>query len=163
MGMNTNLKGDNFFKIFDNKMENKKVPELRAEAKRLGSKRSSLLRKQDIIELISNILDHPVPEIDASLRSPTRYVLVRPRVEINQQRKREIKEIQYKIKNPVSSQEEVERERKINEIKETNRESIQLKIRRTASAFKGFARQFRIEGIASLDRENLCKEQSLKF
>ena len=121
------------------------------------------MRKQDIIELISNILDHPVPEIDASLRSPTRYVLVRPQVEINQQRKREIKEIQYKIKNPVSSQEEVERGRKINEIKETNRESIQLKIRRTASAFKGFARQFRIEAIASLDRENLCKEQSLKF
>ena len=152
-----------FFKIFDNKMENKKVPELRAEAKRLGSKRSSRLRKQDLIELISNILDHPVPEIDAPLRSPTRYVLVRPQVEINQQRKREIKEIQYQIKNPVSSQEEVERERKINEIKETNRESIQLKIRRTASAFKDFARQFRIEGIASLDRENFCKEQSLKF
>ena len=38
MGMNANLKGD--YKIFDNKMENKKVPELRAEAKRLGSKRS---------------------------------------------------------------------------------------------------------------------------
>ena len=47
MGMNKNLKDDNFFfLIFYNKMENKKVPELRAEAKRLGSKRSSRLRKQ---------------------------------------------------------------------------------------------------------------------
>ena len=34
-------------------MENKKVPELRNKAKRLGLKRYSRLRKQDLIELFS--------------------------------------------------------------------------------------------------------------
>ena len=44
--------------------------------------------------MISNILDHPVPEIDAPLLTPTRYVPVRPRVEVNEQRRREIREIE---------------------------------------------------------------------
>ena len=64
-------------------MEDMNVPELRAEAKRLGLKRYSRPRKQDLIRLISSagqILDQPVPEIDASLLTPTRYFLVRPRV-----------------------------------------------------------------------------------
>ena len=72
-------------------MENKKVPEIRpGKAKRLGFK------KQDLIELISSdsqIFDHPVLEIDATLLTPKRYVLrkspssksfpVRPQVEVN--------------------------------------------------------------------------------
>ena len=74
-------------------MENKKVPELRAETKRLGLKRYSRLRKQDLIDLISNVLDHPVLEIDASLLTSTTDVLVRPRVEVNEQRRREIRQI----------------------------------------------------------------------
>lgn len=75
-------------------MENKKVPELRAETKRLGLKRYSRLRKQDLIDLISNVLDHPVLEIDASLLTSTTDVLVRPRVEVNEQRRREIRQIE---------------------------------------------------------------------
>ena len=56
-------------------MENKKVPEIRPEAKRLGFKKYSRLRKQDLIELISSgsqIFDHPVLEIDATLLTPKR-------------------------------------------------------------------------------------------
>ena len=78
-------------------MENKKVPEIRPEAKRLGLKKYSWLRKQDLIEFISSgsqIFDHPVLEIDATLPTPKRYVLrnspssksfpVRPQVEVNE-------------------------------------------------------------------------------
>lgn len=42
-------------------MENWNVNELKAEAKRLGLKKYSSLRKQELIELISNIIDHPIP------------------------------------------------------------------------------------------------------
>ena len=72
-------------------MENKKVPELIAETKWLELKRNSRLRKQDLIDLISDVLDHPVLEIDASLLTSTTDVLVRPRVEVNEQRRREMK------------------------------------------------------------------------
>ena len=85
-------------------MKDEKVPAVRAEAKRLTLKRYSRLRKQDLIELISNILDYPVPEIDAPVLTPTRYVTlrgpnsmsfpVRPQVEVNEQRRREIREIE---------------------------------------------------------------------
>lgn len=75
-------------------MENKKVPELRPETKWLELKRSSRLRKQDLIDLISDVLDHPVLEIDASLLTSTTDVLVRPRVEVNEQRRREIRQIE---------------------------------------------------------------------
>lgn len=75
-------------------MENKKAPELRAETKRLGLKRNSRLRKQDLTDLISDVLDHPVLEIDASLLTSTTDVLVRPRVEVNEQRRREIRQIE---------------------------------------------------------------------
>ena len=62
----------NFLKI---KMENKKGSRIiRAGAKPPGVKRDLILRKQDLIGLISNILDHPVPNIDAPVLMPTRYV-----------------------------------------------------------------------------------------
>ena len=62
----------NFLKI---KMENKKGSRIiRAEAKPPGVKRDLILRKQDLIGLISNILDHPVPNIDVPVLMPTRYV-----------------------------------------------------------------------------------------
>ena len=54
-----------------------------------------------------------------------------------------------KPKIKVSSPEEVERVRKISEIKDSNRKSTQLRISQKASALRGFARYFRIEGIAS--------------
>ena len=44
--------------------------------------------------MISDVLDHPVLEIDASLLTSTTDVLVRPRVEVNEQRKREIRQIE---------------------------------------------------------------------
>ena len=61
-------------------MENRKGSRIiRAGAKPPGVKRDLILRKQDLIGLISNILDHPVPNIDAPVLMPTRYV--RPRVD----------------------------------------------------------------------------------
>ena len=75
-------------------MENVSVPELRVEAKGLGLERYSKRRKQDLIQWISNIPDYPVPNIYAPLLTPTRYVHARPRVEVNKQRRREIREIE---------------------------------------------------------------------
>lgn len=42
-------------------MENMNVKQLKAEAKRLGLIKHSRLRKQELIELISDIIDQPVP------------------------------------------------------------------------------------------------------
>ena len=95
-------------------MENVSVPELRVEAKGLGLERYSKRRKQALIQWISyipdypvpniyaphltptrsNIPDYPVPNIYAPLLTPTRYVHARPRVEVNKQRRREIREIE---------------------------------------------------------------------
>lgn len=85
-----------------------------------------------MIQWISNIPDHPVSNIDAPLLTPTRYVSVRPRVEVNIQRRREIREIEEMLglrkrqeatrkvipKTKVSSLKEGQRARKIREIKE---------------------------------------------
>ena len=122
-------------------MGNKIVSELRAEAKRLGLKRYSRLRKQDLLNLISSvgqILDHL--EIDAPFLTPTRYVPVKLRLgeSLEQQRRNEIRGIEEVLglrnrpeamaKIKVSSPEEVEQERKFSEIKEINRKSIQLEL-----------------------------------
>ena len=49
----------------------KNLPELKAEAKRLGLKRFSRLKKADLINLIarnsSPILDEEIPEIDSEI------------------------------------------------------------------------------------------------
>ena len=136
----------------------KNLPELKAEAKRLGLKRFSRLKKADLINLIarnsSPILDEEIPEIDSEILKPTKYI--KPRIdedEVNM-RKKEIRELEEMLglrrrriipEIKVWTPKEEKLQRKIRKIKEINRR--RLKIAETASALRGFTRQFRIEGI----------------
>ena len=132
-----------------------KVPELKAEAKRLGLRGYSHMRKPQLISLIagsrtSPILDEINPEINSEILKPTKYVT--PQKEEEQKIKSEIPELEemlglrrrrivipeIKVWNP----EEENLHRKIKEIYRRR-----LRITETASALRGFARQFRIEGI----------------
>ena len=85
-----------YFFIFPIKMD-KNLPELRAEAKRLGLKRFSRLKKADLINLIarnsSPILDEEIPEIDSEILKPTKYI--KPRIDEDEvKRKKEIRELE---------------------------------------------------------------------
>ena len=137
----------------------KKLPELKTEAKRLGLKRYSRLKKAELINLIarnsSPILDEEIPEIDSEILKPTKYI--KPRIDEDEakKRKREIRKLEEMLglKRPghlnpeikVWTPKEENLHRKIRKIKEINRR--RLKITETASALRGFTRQFRIEGI----------------
>ena len=136
----------------------RKLPELKAEAKRLGLKRYSRLKKAELINLIarnsSPILDEEMPEIDSEILKPTKYI--EPRIDEDEanKRKREIRELEEMLglrqrriipEIKVWTPKEENLHRKIRKIKEINRR--RLKITETASALRGFARQFRIEGI----------------
>ena len=59
-------------------MNNMKVPELKAEAKRLGLRGYSHMRKPQLISLIAgsrtSILDEINPEINSEILKPTKYV-----------------------------------------------------------------------------------------
>ena len=135
----------------------KKLPELKTEAKRLGLKRYSRLKKADLINLIarnsSPILDEEIPEIDSEILKPTKY---KPRIDEDEaKRKREIRKLEEMLglKRPGHLNPEIKvwtpkeeiLQRKIRKIKEINRR--RLRIAETASALRGFTRQFRIEGI----------------
>ena len=162
-------------------MDKKKLPELKAEAKRLGLKRYSRLKKAELINLIarnsSPILDEEIPEIDSEILKPTKYI--KPRIDEDEanKRKREIRKLEEMLglKRPghlnpeikVSTPKEENLHRKIRKIKEINRR--RLKITETVSALRGFTRQFRIEGIprhaprefmqmARRDIQNLMRE-----
>ena len=140
----------------------KNLPELKAEAKRLGLKRYSRLKKADLINLLTRnsspilslpILDEEIPEIDSEILKPTKYI--KPRIDEDEvKRKKEIRELEEilglrrrriipEIKVWTPKEEKIQR--KIRKIKEINRR--RLKIAETASALRGFTRQFRIEGI----------------
>ena len=137
----------------------RKLPELKAEAKRLGLKRYSRLKKAELINLIarnsSPILDEEIPEIDSEILKPTKYI--KPRIDEDEanKRKREIRKLEEMLglKQPghlnpeikVWTPKEENLQRKIRKIKEINRR--RLKITETVRALRGFARQFRIEGI----------------
>ena len=137
----------------------RKLPELKAEAKRLGLKRYSRLKKVELINLIarnsSPILDEEIPEIDSEILKPTKYI--KPRIDEDEakKQKREIRKLEEMLglKRPGHLNPEIEvwtpkeenLHRKIRKIKEINRR--RLRIHETVSALKGFARQFRIEGI----------------
>ena len=136
----------------------KKLPELKTEAKRLGLKRYSRLKKAELINLIarnsSPILDEETPEIDSEILKPTKYI--KPRIDEDEaNRKREIRKLEEMLglKRPghlnpeikVWTPKEENVQRKIRKIKEINRR--RLKITETASALRGFTRQFQIEGI----------------
>ena len=135
----------------------RKLPELKAEAKRLGLKRYSRLKKADLINLLtrnsSPILDEEIPEIDSEILKPTKYI--KPRIDEDEvKRKKEIRELEEMLglrrrriipEIKVWTPKEEKLQRKIRKIKEINRR--RLKIAETASALRGFTRQFRIEGI----------------
>ena len=145
-----------YFFIFPIKMD-KNLPELKAEAKRLGLKRYSRLKKADLINLIarnsSPILDEEIPEIDSEILKPTKYI--KPRIDEDEaKRKKEIRELEEMLglrrrriipEIKVWTPKEEKIQRKIRKIKEINRR--RLRIHETASALRGFTRQFRIEGI----------------
>ena len=75
----------------------RKLPELKAEAKRLGLKRYSRLKKAELINLIarnsSPILDEKIPEMDSEILKPTKYI--KPRIDEDEanKRKREIRNL----------------------------------------------------------------------
>ena len=136
----------------------KKLPELKAEAKRLGLKRYSRLKKAELINLLtrnsSPILDEEIPEIDSDILQPTKYI--KPRIDEDKvnKRKKEIRELEEMLglrrrriipEIKVWTPKEEKLQRKIRKIKEINRR--RLRITETASALRGFTRQFRIEGI----------------
>ena len=132
----------------------KKLPELKAEAERLGLKRYSRLKTAELINLIarnsSPILDEEIPEMDSEILKPTKYI--KPRIDEDEaKRKKEIRKVEEMLglKRPpeikVWTPKGENLHRKIRKIKEINRR--RLKITETASALRGFTRQFRIEGI----------------
>ena len=136
----------------------KKLPELRAEAKRLRIKRYSRLKKADLIDLIarnsSPILDEKIPENDSEILKPTKYIKPRIDEDETKKQKREIRKLEEMLglrqrriipEIKVWTPKEENLQRKIRKIKEINRR--RLKITESASALRGFARQFRIEGI----------------
>ena len=93
--LNLFLKNFIFF-ISINEMNNMKVPELRAEAKRLGLRGYGHMRKPQLISLIagspSPILDEINPEINSEILKPTKYVA--PQKEEEQKIKSEIRELE---------------------------------------------------------------------
>ena len=136
----------------------RKLPELKAEAKRLGLKKYSRLKKAELINLIarnsSPILNEEIPEIDSEILKPTKYI--KPRIDEDKvnKRKKEIRELEEMLglrrrriipEIKVWTPKEEKLQRKIRKIKEINRR--RLRITETASALRGFTRQFRIEGI----------------
>ena len=136
----------------------KKLSELKAEAKRLGLKRYSRLKKAELINLIarnsSPILDEEIPEIDSEILKPTKYIKPRIDEDETKKRKREIRKLEEMLglrqrriipEIKVWTPKEENLQRKIRKIKEINRR--RLRITETASALRGFTRQFRIEGI----------------
>ena len=136
----------------------KNLPELKAEAKRLGLKRYSRLKKADLINLLtrnsSPILDEEIPEIDSEILQPTKYIKPRIAEDKVNKRKKEIRELEEMLglrrrriipEIKVWTPKEEKLQRKIRKIKEINRR--RLRITETASALRGFTRQFRIEGI----------------
>ena len=106
-------------------MDNRKVVDLRKEAKRLRIKRFSRLRKQELIDKIRtarNILDEEIPEIDSPILRPTRYVKPQETPE-ERDRKKEIRQLEEMLglrpKSPemkITYPEEVERDLKIKRI-----------------------------------------------
>ena len=127
-----------------------KVPELKTEAKRLGLRGYSHMRKPQLISLIagsrSPILDEINPEINSEILKPTKYIAP----EAKQKIKLEIHELEEMLglrrrriipEIKVWTPEEENLQRKIRKIKEINR-----RLSETASALRGFTRQFRIDG-----------------
>ena len=149
-------------------MDNRKLPELKVEAKRLGLNNYSRLRKQELIDLLRN---HRTPPIEPSERSepiepltkkipvpgtkkipaPTKKIEMSPK-ELERKIKRlkkKLREINQKINNNKKKKRNLHQQQlksKLeNELDEIKRPKF--RVTESASALRGFARQFRIEGI----------------
>ena len=146
----------------------RKLPELKAEAKRLGLKRYSRLKKAELINLIarnsSPILDEEIPEIDSEILKPTKYI--KPRFDEDEAKlKREIRKLEEMLglKRPghlnpeikVWTPKEENLHRKIRKIKEINRR--RLRIHETASALRGSRGNSELRESHVMPRESLCK------
>ena len=140
-----------------------KVVDLRKKAKRLGLKRFSRLRKQELIDRIrtaTNILDEEIPETEAPILRLTRYEKPEITNDGAIERKKEIRELEEMLglrgsrkksvapEIKITDPEEVEREIRINRIKEINGRRPRFITTTWASALRGFAKEFRIEGIS---------------
>ena len=165
-------------------MDRLKVPELKAEAKRLGLRRFSRLRKAELVDAInqalerererarnlSPIFDEPVPEINSQIIQPTRAVKKNQdqiqRRKVEEKNRQEIRELEEMLglrkptspslpKIKISTPEEIEKDKKISKLKEINR--IRAKITETATALSGFARQFRIESEGNFDESEFMQ------
>ena len=165
-------------------MDRLKVPELKAEAKRLGLRRFSRLRKAELVDAInqalerererarnlSPIFDEPVPEINSQIIQPTWAVKKNQdqiqRRKVEEKNRQEIRELEEMLglrkptspslpKIKISTLEEIEKDKKISKLKEINR--IRAKITETATALSGFARQFRIESEGNFDESEFMQ------
>ena len=165
-------------------MDRLKVPELKSEAKRLGLRRFSRLRKAELVDAInqalerererarnlSPIFDEPVPEINSQIIQPTRAVKKNQdqiqRRKVEEKNRQEIRELEEMLglrkptspslpKIKISTPEEIEKDKKISKLKEINR--IRAKITETATALSGFARQFRVESEGNFDESEFMQ------
>ena len=144
--------------------DNRKLPELKAEAKRLGLNNYSRLKKQELIDLLRNQRTPPIEpsersepitkKIPAPIRkkipAPTKKIEMSPKgLERKIKRlKKKLTEINQKIKNNNKKKRNLHQQQlksKLeNELDEIKRPKF--RITESASALRGFARQFRIEG-----------------
>ena len=146
-------------------IDNRKLPELKAEAKRLGLNNYSRLRKQELIDLLRNQNRAPASEAQTPARTKK---IPAPRSEARApartKPKLSPKEIERKIKRLQKKLRTINQKMKNNKKKKCNLHQKQVKsklekeldeirgksefrITELASALRGFARQFRIEGI----------------
>ena len=138
-----------------------KVPELKAEAKRLDLNNYSRLKKQELINLFRNqtVPSEPsrggtkkIPALGTKeIPLPTKKIEMSPK-ELERKIKRlkkKLREINQKIKNNKKKKRNLHQQQvksKLeNELDEIKRPKF--RITESASALRGFARQFRIEGI----------------
>ena len=165
-------------------MDRLKVPELKAEARRLGLRRFSRLRKAELVDAInqalerererarnlSPIFDEPVPEINSQIIQPTRAVKKNQdqiqRRKVEEKNRQEIRKLEEMLglrkptspslpKIKISTPEEIEKDKKISKLKEINR--IRAKITETSTALSGSARQFRIETEGNFDEREFLQ------
>ena len=80
-------------------MDNMKVPELKAEAKRLGLNNYSRLRKQELIDLLTNQRTPPIePSEPREARTKTIPASIRKKIEMSpKELERKIKRLKKKL------------------------------------------------------------------
>ena len=136
-----------------------KVPELKAEAKRLGLNNYSRLKKQELIDLLRNQRTPPIepseplrkkiPAPPKKIPAPTKKISPKELENKIKRLKKKLREINQKLKNNKKKNRNLHqvylKSKLENELDEIKRPKF--RISESASALRGFARQFRIEGI----------------